>query len=506
LLLPLLTGISLVSLRGDPPAPAIAGTWRIDLPKPYGVSLHTFLVLRQDGGRIEGSVFPNNAVEIPISGARTEGSEGVFRIFWGWTFHVRPDGDRLAVEIFYDRGGKQDAVAVRVPKSEVGVPAVLPPPAIRDLPPNGLARTPPMGWNSWNHFAESVDDKVVREAADAMVGTGMAAAGYQYVNIDDTWEGGRDAQGNVVPNGKFPDMKALADYVHAKGLKLGIYSSPGFVTCGGYEGSYGHEDQDARTYASWGVDYLKYDWCSAARVYTDDELRPVYQRMGEALQRCGRPMVYSLCEYGTGEVWKWGPGAGGNLWRTTGDISDNWESMSRIGFNQGRLAPYAGPGRWNDPDMLEVGNGGMSPEEYRTHFSLWCMLAAPLMAGNDLRAMSADTLEILTNREAIAIDQDPLGVQGTRVFARGGVEVWSKPLQGGARAVGVFNRNAADTTGSFTWAQLGLKSRPAALRDLWLHADLTPADSGFSATIPAHGVILLSIRWDRASLRVRPIR
>jgi alpha-galactosidase len=490
----LFPGLVPVATRAAPAASGIQGAWRIDLPKPYGVTLSTFLILRGDNARIEGSVFPNNAVEIPITGARMEGPDAVFRIDWGWTFHVRPEGDKLRVLIVYDGGGRQEAVALRVPETALGVPAAVPPPPVKDLPYNGLARTPPMGWNSWNHFAESVDDKVVRKNADAMVASGMAAAGYVYVNIDDTWEGGRDADGNVVPNRKFPDMKALADYVHSKGLKFGIYSSPGFVTCGGYEGSYGHEEQDARTYAAWGVDYLKYDWCSAARVYTDGELRPVYQKMGEALQRCGRPIVYSLCEYGMGDVWTWGPGAGGNLWRTTGDIQDNWASFEKIGFNQARLAPYAAPGHWNDPDMLQVGNGGMNPVEYRTHFSLWCMLAAPLMAGNDLRTMSDATRETLTNREAIAVDQDAKGAQGTRLFARDGVEVWSKPLQGGAQAVGLFNRNASGATGAFTWEQIGRQSKPGALRDLWLHRDIAPADEGFSGPIPGHGVILLLVK------------
>src|SRR5579884_1955950 len=234
-----------------------------------------------------------------------------------------------------------------------------------------IAATPPMGWNSWNHFAERVTDADVRAAADALVSSGMRDAGYIYVNIDDTWEGQRDANGVIHTNSKFPDMKALADYVHSKGLKLGIYSSPGPKTCAGYEGSYGHEEQDAKTYAAWGIDYLKYDWCGARNIYKDDEMQAVYQKMGDALQASGRPIVYSLCQYGRQEVWEWGPDVGGNLWRTTGDIRDSWDSMSKIGFNQDELAPYAAPGHWNDPDMLEIGNGGMTDTEYRTHMSLW---------------------------------------------------------------------------------------------------------------------------------------
>jgi alpha-galactosidase len=335
---------------------------------------------------------------------------------------------------------------------------------------------------------------VVRDAADAMVSSGMAAAGYVYVNIDDTWEAGRDAQGNIVPNLKFPDMKALADYVHSKGLKLGIYSSPGPVTCGGYPGSYLHEVQDARTYAAWGIDYLKYDWCSAGRIYHNADLRAIYQRMGDALRHCGRDIVFSLCEYGMGDVWSWAPKVGGNLWRTTGDISDNWKSMSEIGFNQGRLAPYAGPGHWNDPDMLEVGNGGMTADEYRTHFSLWSMLAAPLMAGNDLRTMSQETRGILTNRDVISIDQDPLGKEAVRAFESGGLEVWTRPLAGGALAVGVFNRGAEARQASFAWSRVGLAAAPAGIRDLWSHAELSAAPDGFSGTVPGHGVVLLRVR------------
>jgi alpha-galactosidase len=289
-------------------------------------------------------------------------------------------------------------------------------------------------------------------------------------------------------------MKALADYVHGKGLKLGIYSSPGPLTCGGYEGSYGHEEQDARTYAAWGIDYLKYDWCSAGRIYPSSQMRPVYQKMGEALEGCGRPVVFSLCQYGMEGVWSWGPGVAGNLWRTTGDISDNWKRMSEIGFDQGRLAPYAGPGHWNDPDMLEVGNGGMSATEYRTHFSLWCMLAAPLMAGNDLRTMSAETRDILTNREVIAVDQDVLGRQGTRLLVKDGVEVWAKPLRDGAVALGLFNRGEAQASASLTWAEAGLSAKPSSVRDLWLHGDIAPADGGLSIAVPAHGVVMLVVR------------
>jgi alpha-galactosidase len=347
-----------------------------------------------------------------------------------------------------------------------------------------------MGWNSWNNFKSRVNDKVVREIADAMVTSGMRDAGYIYINIDDTWEGERDAKGNIQSNSKFPDMKALADYVHSKGLKLGIYSSPGPNTCAGYEGTYGHEEQDARTFAAWGIDYLKYDWCGARNLYTDDEMQAVYQKMGDALLASGRPIVYSLCQYGRADVWKWGPDVGGNLWRTTGDIRDAWDSMTKIGFAQNDLAQWAKPGHWNDPDMLEVGNGSMTENEYKTHMSLWAILAAPLLAGNDLRSMTPAIHDILTNKEVIAIDQDKDGKQGRRVLQSGEQEIWIRDLASGAKAIGLFNRGDKDALVSFNWSDLGLK-KPSNLRDVWSHSDLPNKQQTFSATVPAHGVVFL---------------
>jgi alpha-galactosidase len=365
-------------------------------------------------------------------------------------------------------------------------------PAVVDLPDNGLARTPPMGWNSWNKFHTNISDKMVREIADVMVASGMKDAGYLYINIDDGWQGKRDAGGKLQPNANFPDMKALSDYVHSKGLKLGIYSSPGPRTCAGFEGSYGHEEIDARSWADWGIDYLKYDWCSAMRVWKETDMRPVYQRMGTALRKTGRPIVFSLCQYGMAKVQEWGPKVGGNSWRTTGDISDHWNSMERIGFAQTDLAPYSGPGRWNDPDMLEVGNGGMTPTEYRTHFSLWAMIASPLLTGNDLRNMSEDTRSILMNKEVIAINQDTLGRGGERVAAAGKTEVWKKPLAGGDVAVGLFNRGPAEAEVSVNWADLGL-SGERSVRDLWEHAAKGKHATGYSAKVPSHGVVLLRV-------------
>jgi alpha-galactosidase len=366
-------------------------------------------------------------------------------------------------------------------------------PAAADVPYNGLAKTPPMGWNSWNKFASKVTDQIVRQIADAMVSNGMKDAGFIYVNIDDTWEAGRDAQGNIQTNSKFPDMKALADYVHSKGLKLGIYSSPGPKTCAGYEGSYQHEEQDAKTYAAWGIDYLKYDWCSATGVYEQQSMPAVYAKMGQALFTSGRPILFSLCEYGRLNVWQWGPRAGGNVWRTTGDIQDNWKSMSHIGFDlQADLAPYAGPGHWNDPDMLEIGNGGMTDTEYRTHMSLWALLAAPLLAGNDLRTVSPAVLQILTNKEVIAVDQDPLGKQAKRLAKDGDVEVWARPLAGGAFAVGLFNRGDSTSKVTARWSDVGF-SGEARVRDLWAHADRGAAANEFSSEVPSHGVVMIRV-------------
>ncbi len=365
-------------------------------------------------------------------------------------------------------------------------------PAIQPVPYNGLAKTPPMGWNSWNKFQTHFDDKTVRAIADAAVSSGMKDAGYIYINIDDGWQGTRDANGLLHPNPNFPDMKALADYVHSKGLKIGIYSSPGPRTCAGFEGSYGHEEQDAKMYAEWGIDYLKYDWCSASHIWKDSDMHAVYQKMGDALQRTGRPIVYSLCQYGRADVQDWGPQVGGNLWRTTGDIRDRYDSMEKIGFAQSDLAKYAGPGHWNDPDMLEVGNGGMTNDEYRMHFSLWAMIAAPLIAGNDLRIDNPEVNSILMNKEVIAVDQDPLGKGGSRVAKDGDIEVWAKPLASGDYAVAIFNRGTTEAHGEVEWKDIGWKGKHQ-VRDLWAHADRGAASDSFSSTIPPHGVVMIRV-------------
>jgi alpha-galactosidase len=368
-----------------------------------------------------------------------------------------------------------------------------------------IAATPPMGWNSWNFFAGKVTDKDIRGAADQMVATGMKDAGYIYVNIDDTWEGKRDADGVLHTNDKFPDMKALADYVHSKGLKIGIYSSPGPKTCAGFEGSLGHEEQDAQLYASWGIDYLKYDLCSFIPVvmYKQAPNDPAermrimiaaYDKMGNALKTTGRPIVFSLCSYGWDAVWEWAPGIGGNLWRTTGDVQANWQSIYNIVGQNAGLAKYAGPGHWNDPDMLEVGNGKMSLEENRSHFSMWAMLAAPLLAGNDLPNMKPEIKAILTNKDVIAIDQDKLGRQGTRAYEGGEVEVWTRHLSGGAMAVAVLN--AGDNRYSthpfhLDLAKLGLHG-PQKGKDLWTGNDVTLTDNQ-PIELASHDILLVRI-------------
>jgi alpha-galactosidase len=368
-----------------------------------------------------------------------------------------------------------------------------------------LAATPPMGWNSWNYFAGKVTDKDIRDTADLIVSTGMRDAGYIYVNIDDTWEGKRDAQGVLHTNEKFPDMKALADYVHSKGLKLGIYSSPGFETCAHFEGSLGHEQQDADLYASWGIDYLKYDLCGFRKKMNADApndpakqnkmMRDAYLLMHQAILKAGRPMIYSLCQYGFDSVWEWGPEVGANLWRTTDDINTRYSQMAWIGLGQAGLSKYAAPGHWNDPDMLEVGNGKLTHDENLTHMSLWAMLAAPLLAGNNLTAITPEIKDILTNREVIAIDQDTLGKQGDRVYAEGPIEIWSRPLKDGSTALAVFNfgESASNLRGiSLHLAQAGVKGSPKA-HDIWGAKDLGAITDTTKFNIPRHGVVLLRL-------------
>jgi alpha-galactosidase len=367
-----------------------------------------------------------------------------------------------------------------------------------------IALTPPMGWNSWNCFACDVTEANVRAAADAMVSSGLINHGWTYINIDDCWEAGRDTNGYVLANQKFPDMKALTDYVHGKGLKIGLYSSPGPKTCAGHEGSYKHEELDARRYGEWGFDYLKYDWCSYGDIAPNPDhaalLKP-YQIMRAALDKAPRDILFSLCQYGMGNVWEWGAEVGGNCWRTTGDITDTWSSMAGIGFGQAGHEKFAGPGHWNDPDMLVVGYVGWSanvrpthltPSEQYTHISLWCLLCSPLLIGCDMTKLDEFTLNLLTNDEVLDVSQDPLGRQAGRIVKSGQLEVWAKDLEDGSKAVGLFNRSEAAATVTVKWADLGVSGQPS-VRDLWRQQNLGKFADQFQTEVPRHGVVLVKV-------------
>jgi alpha-galactosidase len=367
---------------------------------------------------------------------------------------------------------------------------------------NGLARTPPMGWNSWNHFGCNVSAQLIRETADAIAASGMRDAGYQYVTIDDCWQVARDRNGVIIADSaRFPDgIKPVADYVHTKGLKFGIYTDAGRLTCERRPGSYGFEDLDAKTYARWGVDYVKVDWCNAEGIDAPTQ----YAKIRDALLKSGRPIVYSICEWGFNRPWEWAQQTG-NLWRTTGDIADRWNSVLTIVDLSSQYWHVARPGAWNDPDMLEVGNGGMSRDEYRSHFSLWAVMAAPLIAGNDVRTMqdssrqAATTRELLLNTEVIAIDQDSLGVQG--MIAQNSpseLQVWVKPLADGSRALLLFNRASVPSTITAAWDRVGIRTKQARVRDLWAHTERGTFADRYGATVPSHGVVMLRV-WPVSS-------
>lgn len=421
-----------------------------------------------------------------------------------------------------------------------------------------ISLTPPMGWNSWECFGPKVTAADIRAAADTLVSSGLVNHGWVYINVDDGWQGPRDAQGRIQGNAKFGDMKALVAYVHRQGLKFGIYSSPGPRTCAGFTGSYGHEEQDAQTYASWGVDYVKYDWCTYRQVFDrrmidryaallgsraaayrplaveemkleqrgghrtpeetarlqaleprvnallaairparqraivlDERIRP-YRIMGDCLVRLDRDMVYSLCQYGMADVWKWGAQVHGNLWRTTRDIWNSWGSMCSNGFRQNDLQQFAGPGHWNDPDMLEIGNPGLTPHEEYTQMTLWSMLSAPLLISCDLTRMSPLTDSLLSNDEVLAVDQDAAGRQGYRLKRTGRQEVWVKSLANGSLAVAFFNRGDRPAEIGVTWKELHVTGR-AAVRDLWREEDVRPQRNGIGRVVAAHGAELFTV-------------
>ncbi len=381
---------------------------------------------------------------------------------------------------------------------------------------NTIALTPPMGWNSWNCWGCAIDEQKIRHAAEAMVSSGLIHHGWQYINIDDCWMkklgsddpvvGGptRDECGRILTNARFPDMKALTDHIHNLGLKVGVYISPGPSTCQRYEGSWLHELHDAQSFADWGFDYLKYDWCG----YGDIVRRPTLEQMKEpyifmrgCLDRINRDIVYSLCQYGMGDVWEWGAEVGGNCWRTTGDITDSWGSMAGIGFAQAECSPYASPGHWNDPDMLVVGKVGwgpslhesrLTPNEQYTHISLWCLLCSPLLIGCDLTQLDDFTMNLLTNDEVLEVNQDPLGRQAARIAQDGSLEVWAKPMEDGSTAVGLFNRDETPKTVVAKWSDLKL-SGPMRVRDLWRQKDIGAFRDQFGVEVPRHGVMLLRL-------------
>ena len=483
----------------------LTGYWNFRLDNKDGTYRETYFQLEQNGQALTGKLYGRGAQGVtPLEGTIKDGAVHLSTIVPAGSTS-RPmvfDGTfadgKFHLETHGSGGQVQQGEVVRATKEAALPPAPLPLPPPRDLPDNGLVRTPPMGWNSWNKFAGRITDADVRGMADAIVASGMSKLGYVYVNIDDTWEGGRDANGNIISNRKFPDMKALADYVHSKGLKIGIYSSPGPKTCAQYEGSFGHEEQDARTFAAWGIDYLKYDLCSARYIYlsTRENHQGLYQKMGEALEKSGRPIVYSLCQYGENDPWLWGAKVSGNLWRTTGDIRDSWASMEKIGFSQLKIAQYNRPGHWNDPDMLEIGNGGMTDDEYRTHMSLWSLLSAPLIAGNDLRDMTDETKSILMNAEVIAIDQDPAAKPVQTLATNGDLVTLWRPMQDGSIVIGLFNRGASPATAAFSWKNLpgGLAGKKKlTARDLWKHEAVQVSGDSYSTTVPTHGVVLLKV-------------
>ena len=361
-----------------------------------------------------------------------------------------------------------------------------------------LAPAPPMGWNSWNTFQTNVNEQLIKDMADALIKSGMRDAGYNYIVIDDGWESmDRDSCGNLVPDPKkFPHgMKALGDYLHSKGFKFGIHNCAGTETCAGYPGGRGHEYQDADRYASWGIDYLKYDWCNHGTANAEE----TYTTMARALSAAGRPIVFSLCEWGNNQPWLWGNKIA-QLWRTTGDITDCYDCQDiyAMGWKfildqQVDLAKYAGPNHWNDPDMLEVGNKGLSLAESKAHFSLWCMLAAPLMAGNDIRHMKDDVQNILTNKEVIAIDQDTLGMQATRFMQQPDKEIWAKKLSDGEWAVCFFNSGKDEMEMRVNWNYLSFLNGKYNIRDLWHHKDIGTTDTNMNFDIPSHDVVLVRL-------------
>jgi alpha-galactosidase len=377
------------------------------------------------------------------------------------------------------------------PRQSSGPPPKLPLPALHDVPANDLLKTPPMGWATREKIGPAMEDDDIRQAAESLEETNLRTFGYVLVEVDDGWQGARDQNGVLHAGAKFPDMKALGDYIHSKHLKFGLQVSAAPKSCGGFEGSYGHETEDAKLFASWGVDYLVYDWCGAESLYPNQaEQQAAYQKMGEALRASGRDIAFAMSQNGAFDVARWGARTGANLWRTGPDIKDNWQSMSEAGFRQNGKEADAGPGHWNDPGLLQTGNGGMTADEDRTQLNLWAITAAPLMLGNDVRIMTRETLATLSNGEMIAIDQDPLGRAGKRVLQNGQTEVWARPLADGAMAVAFFNRGNDSAAAAVSWQQLGIQG-PRRVRDVWRHEDAGMANERYLVFLTGHSSLLL---------------
>lgn len=481
----------------------IGGTWEVTIGRlADGRDLNAYFVIEQHGEKISGYSL-HYGMRFALRDVKLDGDR--FRFEDLATVEGKLLKDRLEFTANYGddapysqvldstimhvpsvpSGKRQSFVARRVPAGTGAPPPQIALPAERALASNGLAQTPPMVWGAWYSLTIAITDPLIREMADALVSSGLRDAGYNVLNMEVGWTGTRDASGRLRANPKFPDIKALADYVHSRGLRLGICTSPGPVDCTGYIGSHGHEEQDARTFAEWGIDYIKHDMCSAGATYGSTDQRRLYQKMGAALQTCGRPIVYSLCQYGEAEVWRWGADAGGNLWRVSSDIFDTWESVRSIGFESGDLSGFARPGHWNDYDYLMVGLGHLSPDEYRTQMTQWCMLASPLITSVDPRRLSPLEKEILLNRELIAVDQDSRGIAGKRISRSGKAEVWMRPV-GDGHVVALYNLDEAPATMTLDLPQLGLKPT-AHVRDLWAHADVAPKNGKVTMQLPRHG-------------------
>ena len=509
-----------LSVRAPVGATELAGTWLGPPPNAYffppGTKISGYpninafterVVFVRKGGVLSGTLLSMDGSS-PLRHLRVQRrtiSFAVVRPQYAEKFHGRIRGNELRLVVVIKDAGQTFSMAATyrrasaedlriVAEGPVYSFAKLPLPPLRDVPQDNLAPTPPMGTG----ILVVPSDAEVRKVADEMVANGMRDAGYVYIQIDEGWQGRRDAQGNVHANENFPDMKALADYVHSKGLKLGLYSSPGPAACYGYAGSYGHEAQDARSYAQWGIDYLKYDWCSAGEIYhTREELQAAYQKMGEALRAAHRPILYGLCEYGLFDVSSWGRKVGANLWRTTGDIDigHRWDSIVSNGFEHNGKLTHAGADGWNDPDDLLIGKSGMSIDEDQTQMTLWSIMAAPLFVGlanNPMAAWTPAVKAILMNKEVIAVNQDAMGIQGRLVLHRGPIEVWTKRLSGGSTAVAAFNLGKKAREVHIRWRELDL-GKVRGVRDLWRKRDLGTLPGGYEGALPVHGAVLLKV-------------